>query len=71
MPDKFRLRPLHRQRLTRRKTVRVLNQDELSERLGVAAESLPERLAELDWPYHRDGSGRIWATERPDPPHGR
>jgi hypothetical protein len=65
MPDKFRLRPLHRQRQPRRKVVRVLNQDELAERLGVELPQLCGRLNELGWPFHQDSAGRIWATELP------
>jgi len=66
MPDKFHLRPLHRQRQGRHKTVRVLNQEELCALLGVEAPSLAEHLEELGWPFHRDGAGRLWATQPSD-----
>jgi DNA-binding transcriptional regulator YdaS (Cro superfamily) len=70
VPDDFRIRPLHRQRGGRRKAVRVLDQAELADLLGVAPADLAQRLNELGWHYHRDSAGRIWATEQTRPPAG-
>lgn len=60
------IRPLHRQRGRRYRSVRVFDQDELAERLGIAPADVPQRLSELGWPFHLDGGGRVWATEPPD-----
>lgn len=60
----FRTRALHRQRTSRRKPVRVLNDTELAERLGVSVAQVADRLTELGWPFHRDSAGRLWATQR-------
>jgi hypothetical protein len=58
------IRPLHRQRSGRHRTVRVLGQEELAERLNVAPEGVAERLRELGWRFHQDSAGRIWATDQ-------
>lgn len=57
---------LHRQRKGRRKTVRVLDTDELAAHFGLPADvdvqQLETRLYEADWPYHRDAAGRLWSV---------
>lgn len=63
--DRF-IRPLHRQR-GRHRTTRVLDQEELAARFGVTADALASRLDELGWRYHRDSTGRIWATDQSGP----
>jgi hypothetical protein len=58
----FKLRPLHRQRSRRRKAVAVLDQAELAERLEVTVDAVKAKLIELDWSYHEDSVGNLWAT---------
>ncbi len=60
------IRPLHRQR-GRHRTARVLDQDELAARFGIAADAVPSHLDALGWRYHQDSTGRIWATDQSDP----
>ena len=66
MAEKFRVRPLHRQRQGQHKRVRVLNQEELCALLEVDAPNLAARLEALGWRFHRDGAGNLWATASPD-----
>ena len=63
----FRIRPLHRQRTGRRPRVRVLDQNELADWLGVPIEELRNELDKRGWSYHLDSAGKLWATlsERP------
>jgi hypothetical protein len=68
--DSFRVRPLHRLRSRRRKSVQVLNQDELARLLGIDSQDVGNRLDELGWRYHRDSAGCIWATEQEMPRDG-
>jgi hypothetical protein len=71
MPDDdFRIRPLHRQRSGARKSVRVLDQDELAALLGTDRADVGKRLDELGWRYHQDSAGHIWATEQELPRGG-
>ncbi len=58
----FKLRPLHRRRHGKRKTVAVLNQQELAEYLGVTTAELRKTLDELGCPYHVDSAGNLWAA---------
>ncbi len=58
----FKLRPLHRQRSRRRKAVAVLDRAELAERLEVTVDAVKAKLIELDWSYHEDSVGNLWAT---------
>lgn len=58
------IRPLHRQRSGRHRTVKVLGQEELAQRFEVPPERVAERLRELGWRFHEDSSGRIWATDQ-------
>ena len=57
---------LHRQRKGRRRTVQVLNTEELAERFGftpdVDVHQLERALHEANWPYHRDAAGRLWSV---------
>ncbi len=53
---------LHRQRRGRRRTVQVLDHDELAERFGVPAESLKAALIAAGWDFHEDANGRLWAV---------
>ncbi len=62
----FKLRPLHRRRRGKRKTVAVLNQQELAERLGVTVAELRKTLDELSCPYHVDSAGNLWAAPPTD-----
>ena len=58
----FKLRPLHRQRSRRHKTVSVLSQVELAERLGVRPKDVKAKLLELGWSFHEDSAGSLWAS---------
>ena len=58
----FKIRPLHRQRTGRRPRVKVLDQNELADLLNVPVSELREELDRRGWPYHVDGSGRLWAS---------
>ena len=58
----FKLRPLHRRRHGKRKTVAVLNQQELAEYLGITTAELRKTLDELGCPYHVDSAGNLWAA---------
>ncbi len=58
----FKLRPLHRRRHGKRKTVAVLNQQELAERLGVTVALLKKTLDDMGYPYHVDSAGNLWAA---------
>ncbi len=61
----FKLRPLHRRRHGRRKTVAVLNQEELAERLGVTTAELKGTLDVMGCAYHVDSAGNLWAAPPP------
>jgi hypothetical protein len=63
----FRIRPLHRQRNGRRQRVRVLDQNELADLLGVPIAELRKELDDRGWSYHEDSTGNLWAT-RPERP---
>lgn len=58
---------LHRQRKGRRKTVRVMDQEELAVHFGVAADApddLQMALEQAGWPYHEDATGRLWSVSQ-------
>jgi hypothetical protein len=68
MAEDFRLRPLHRQRRSRRRTVQVLNQAELAECFGVPHDQVRDALLAAGWQFHEDSTGALWATPQ-EPPH--
>lgn len=58
------IRPLHRQRSGRHRTVRVLDHVELAALLDVPEGRVAARLDELGWRFHVDSAGRVWATDQ-------
>lgn len=58
---------LHRQRKGRRKSVVVLNQDELADRFKVAHDQVKTALIAAGWSFHEDANGGLWASAQADP----
>jgi hypothetical protein len=58
---------LHRQRKGRRKTVTVLNRDELADYFEVAHDQVKTALIAANWSFHEDANGGLWASAQAAP----
>jgi hypothetical protein len=58
---------LHRQRKGRRKTVVVLNRDELADYFEVAHDQVRTALIAANWSFHEDANGGLWASAQAAP----
>jgi len=63
----FKSPRLHRQRKGRRKTVTVLNQEELAAHFEVAQDQVKTALILAEWSFHEDANGKLWALSPEHP----